>query len=63
MLSLLTGQAGCCKPSGTVDTEFLVKSTAKTALSASHSVIEKKVVIFLLLLTCSVSSPTSFFLS
>lgn len=42
MLSLLTGQAGCCKPSDTVDTEFLVKSTAKTALSASHSVIEKK---------------------
>lgn len=31
MLSLLTGQAGCCNSSDTMDTEFLVKSTAKTA--------------------------------
>lgn len=41
MLFLLTGHAGCCNSSDTLHTDFLVKNTAKTALSASHSMSEK----------------------
>lgn len=41
MLFLLTGHAGCCNSSDTLDSEILVNNTAKTALGASHSVNEK----------------------